>query len=848
MIRVRVAGEERWAAIEDAGRLRDALGVLAAGRACRRPSSSRSPDPLGDLVGPLRPHPRPVHGADGGRAGAGSGPAVVARRPAPAGRVGPARRGRAAADRDRRRRHGPEFCDAEVLRTAAPPLARRAARRGRAGADRPTSPASCRSGRASGGRLRGRDGLLRAVEQLAGAVRAGQRPGDAGAAGPGRRLLPGPARRADGRRRGALARPRLAARRRRLGRRCTSPTPRTLTLPGPTPTGADRRRTQAVLDALAGGGASSSARCPTRSAPPTTTALRRRRCGTCLVGPGHQRHPRPAAGPAGRRPHRAPAAAAPAPRRRRYAGRPRRSALGRLGAGPGRPALPAPHRAARRSPAAGRCCRRPSPTRPLRAYATAELLLDRLRRRHPRRGRRPRTCRRLRRGLPGAAAAEEAGRVRRGYFVEGLGAAQFGTTGRGRPAARGPARSARRGGEAAPVTAAATRRRRARRQRPGQPLRRRPAVAGPRRRPEPTAPAMPPATAPASAAATSPAARPGALVVLVDGDARPLRRARRQDAAVLVRRPRRCSRPRPTPSPLAVREGSLGRLTVEKADGGQLLGSGHPVVAALEDAGFHAHAARAAAAAVMRGARGRHRAPHRRPARRRPAPAPWSSGPTCAGRRVPDVDLRGSRTLEVVARGKHLLHRLDTGATLHTHLRMEGQWRVEHPGERHRPAAAPPGPAGGGAHRRAGRRSACAWACSTSCRPPASHDLVGHLGPDVLGPRLGRRGRGRRASRHPSGSIGDTLLDQRVLAGVGTFWASEILFLERVLPWTPAARPRPRPGARACSTAAAPADGHRHAAPAGRRAPASSARARRPTCTRGRGGRAGAAATRCGWR
>ncbi len=34
--------------------------------------------------------------------------------------------------------------------------------------------------------------------------------------------------------------------------------------------------------------------------------------------------------------------------------------------------------------------------------------------------------------------------------------------------------------------------------------------------------------------------------------------------------------------------------------------------------------------------------------------------------------------------------------------------------------------------------------------------------------------------------IGDTLLDQRVLAGIGTFWASEILFIERVLPWTPA--------------------------------------------------------------
>ena len=38
---------------------------------------------------------------------------------------------------------------------------------------------------------------------------------------------------------------------------------------------------------------------------------------------------------------------------------------------------------------------------------------------------------------------------------------------------------------------------------------------------------------------------------------------------------------------LAVREGALGRLTVEKADGASLLGSGHPLVEALSRAGFH---------------------------------------------------------------------------------------------------------------------------------------------------------------------------------------------------------------------------------------------------------------------
>ena len=39
---------------------------------------------------------------------------------------------------------------------------------------------------------------------------------------------------------------------------------------------------------------------------------------------------------------------------------------------------------------------------------------------------------------------------------------------------------------------------------------------------------------------------------------------------------------------LAVREGALGRLTVEKADGGSVLGSDHPLASALAHAGFHA--------------------------------------------------------------------------------------------------------------------------------------------------------------------------------------------------------------------------------------------------------------------
>ena len=43
-------------------------------------------------------------------------------------------------------------------------------------------------------------------------------------------------------------------------------------------------------------------------------------------------------------------------------------------------------------------------------------------------------------------------------------------------------------------------------------------------------------------------------------------------------------------------------------------------------------------------------------------------------------DLVGATTLEVVSRGKHILQRLDAGVTLHSHLRMEGQWRIEDAG------------------------------------------------------------------------------------------------------------------------------------------------------------------------
>lgn len=151
---------------------------------------------------------------------------------------------------------------------------------------------------------------------------------------------------------------------------------------------------------------------------------------------------------------------------------------------------------------------------------------------------------------------------------------------------------------------------------------------------------------------------------------------------------------------------------------------------------------------------------------------------------IATLDLRGASTVEVVSRGKHLLHRVDSGLTIHSHLKMEGQWRVESPEESPRWL------------RRADLRVAVGTASWTALGlrlgmlevlpTHREDDVVGHLGPDVLGPDWDADLAVARLLS--SGTVvGAALLDQRVLAGVGTLWASESLFLERVGPWTPAA-------------------------------------------------------------
>lgn len=146
--------------------------------------------------------------------------------------------------------------------------------------------------------------------------------------------------------------------------------------------------------------------------------------------------------------------------------------------------------------------------------------------------------------------------------------------------------------------------------------------------------------------------------------------------------------------------------------------------------------------------------------------------------------LVGSTVLEVVPRGKHQLIRFDNGRTLHTHLRMDGVWRVVDAGARL------PGPAfqvrvvlGTAGHTAVGLRLGEVDLLATR----DEHRVVGHLGPDLLGPDWDADEAVRRIRSEPRRTIGEALLDQRNLAGIGTIYRAESLFRCRVHPRTPVA-------------------------------------------------------------
>ncbi|MBA3299407.1 MAG: DNA glycosylase [Thermoleophilaceae bacterium] len=145
--------------------------------------------------------------------------------------------------------------------------------------------------------------------------------------------------------------------------------------------------------------------------------------------------------------------------------------------------------------------------------------------------------------------------------------------------------------------------------------------------------------------------------------------------------------------------------------------------------------------------------------------------------------LAGRAVRSVDSHGKHLFVRFEGGLTLHSHLRMGGKWGVYRRGER---------------WRRAPRR---AWLVMRT----AEHEVVQFdgpvlelmteartrfdqrltaLGPDILGGELDDAGFVRRLrAADPARGIGDALLDQRNVAGIGNIWKSEACFAAEIDPW-----------------------------------------------------------------
>ncbi|MEX5301659.1 DNA-formamidopyrimidine glycosylase family protein [Kocuria sabuli] len=161
--------------------------------------------------------------------------------------------------------------------------------------------------------------------------------------------------------------------------------------------------------------------------------------------------------------------------------------------------------------------------------------------------------------------------------------------------------------------------------------------------------------------------------------------------------------------------------------------------------------------------------------------------------RVPSIataDLSGRTVTAVLPRGKHLLIRLDAGPegsvplTLHSHLLMEGMWHVYPRGARWRR----PGYQARAVLETAGAQAVGFDLGMLDLVATADEDeLVGHLGPDLLGPGWDRAEALARLSRHPRRPVAAALMDQRNLAGIGNVYRNEILFLQRLHPFTPVA-------------------------------------------------------------
>ena len=142
------------------------------------------------------------------------------------------------------------------------------------------------------------------------------------------------------------------------------------------------------------------------------------------------------------------------------------------------------------------------------------------------------------------------------------------------------------------------------------------------------------------------------------------------------------------------------------------------------------------------------------------------------------IDGRVLESVEAV--GKHLLLRFDGRVTLRSHLRMNGRWRIEP--RRERPRAGLPWLLLRTEH----------WEATQWNGPVLAIDAERarrRLGPDLLAEETTvEQIVSRVRAADPSRIVGDVLVDQRVVAGIGNMWLAELLWHAAVSPWLPVGR------------------------------------------------------------
>ncbi|MDT5067007.1 MAG: endonuclease [Mycobacterium sp.] len=143
------------------------------------------------------------------------------------------------------------------------------------------------------------------------------------------------------------------------------------------------------------------------------------------------------------------------------------------------------------------------------------------------------------------------------------------------------------------------------------------------------------------------------------------------------------------------------------------------------------------------------------------------------------VDLTGEKVDEVLSRGKHLFIRVGD-ASIHSHLKMDGAWLI------------------GGQIRKVQPHKVRIILETADSRVAGVDlgvleilergrdiDAVTHLGPDLLGDDWEPRTAAANLAADPDRPLAETLLDQRVMAGVGNVYANELCFVLGRLPTSP---------------------------------------------------------------